>query len=536
MYYDKRIRYLSYYESDIKLQNAGYVKFQVRDSLCQMIVYVKGPRLMGSGEAAVYLLSRKQGQTEGDGFFMGRKDSRLQKHLLGNLNIYNGQGHCAVRMNAENMADSGLRYDEICGIRLELHEYQYLESQWSVVNFMPERQRADNSENAGYRLREPQGGRRVEEERRGAVGSSNGRRWQRPLSAMREEWPGERKDSGEKASVEEEPVKVDLIVTPVSENLRVEKLVKEELLQEEMREAETWVELPERAEQEEAENVLTEVEDSMQGMLEREVRREEARSGGRMPSVQTEQVMPSAGSVQEEQAEQTGKVMSSARDAQEEQAEQIEQTGQVISSARDVQEEQAEQTEQTGQVMPSAGSVQEERTEQTRQPELQTESRQKEKVPGLRQGGREEQAEQLPGMETLQEAVDLDPGPEMQLSEQELQTDKWEQLRKTFPVVHPIREEEEYLKIAPKDFVIFTEKYQELVHNSFLLHGYYNYKHLILGKKEKEGRVIYYLGVPGTFHEREKTVAVMFGFEAFDGRREPAENGDFGYYLRRVEI
>ena len=60
MYYDKRIRYISYYESGIKLQNAGYVKFQVRDSLCQMIIYMKGPRMMGSGEAKVYLLSENQ--------------------------------------------------------------------------------------------------------------------------------------------------------------------------------------------------------------------------------------------------------------------------------------------------------------------------------------------------------------------------------------------------------------------------------------------------------------------------------------------
>ena len=125
---------------------------------------------------------------------------------------------------------------------------------------------------------------------------------------------------------------------------------------------------------------------------------------------------------------------------------------------------------------------------------------------------------------------------EIPLAERELQPDKWEQLKKNYPIVHPIREEEEYLKISPRDFVIFTEKYQELVHNSFLLHGYYNYKHLILGKKERDGKTVYYLGVPGTFHEREKTVAVMFGFEAFDGKREPAENGDFGYYLRRVEI
>lgn len=527
MYYDKRIRYLSYYESDIKLQNAGYVKFQVRDSLCQMIVYVKGPRLMGSGEAAVYLLSRKQEQPDGDGFYMGRKDSRLQKHLLGNLTIYNGQGHCAVRMNAENMADSGLRYDEICGIKIELHEYQYLESQWSVVNFMPQRKRADNSENVGYRLREPQSdGRGTEEGRRGSAGNNTGRRWQSPQGGMREEWPDRRKDSGEKTLTEKEPVKVDLIVTPVSENLRVEKLVKEEATQEEITETEARTEVVYKV----ADDLPIEEEDSMQGMLEREVRREEARSGGMMPSAQIEQ---------------TGKEMSSAKSTQEEQAEQTGQTERVISSVGSIQEEQPEQIERTGQMISSAGSAQEEQPErfrqteqqiQNRQSEQQAETGQEEQIVWLRQNGGEEQPKQPLSEESLQEAADLNTEPEIQPSEQELQPDKWEQLRKTFPVVHPIREEEEYLKIAPKDFVIFTEKYQELVHNSFLLHGYYNYKHLILGKKEKEGRVIYYLGVPGTFHEREKTVAVMFGFEAFDGKREPAENGDFGYYLRRVEI
>lgn len=343
---------------------------------------------------------------------------------------------------------------------------------------------------------------------------------------MREEWPDGRKDSGEKTLTEKEPVKVDLIVTPVSENLRVEKLVKEESTQEEITETETRTEVAYKA----ADDLPIEEEDSMQGMLEREVRREEARSGGMMPSAQIEE---------------TGKEMSSAKSTQEEQAEQIGQIERVISSVGSIQEEQPEQIERTGQMISSAGSAQEEqagrfrRTEQqiqNRQSEQQAETGQEEQIVWLRQNGGEEQPKQPLSEESPQEAADLNTEPEIQPSEQELQPDKWEQLRKTFPVVHPIREEEEYLKIAPKDFVIFTEKYQELVHNSFLLHGYYNYKHLILGKKEKEGRVIYYLGVPGTFHEREKTVAVMFGFEAFDGKREPAENGDFGYYLRRVEI
>lgn len=433
MYYDKRIRYLSYYESDIKLQNAGYVKFQVRDSLCQMIIFVKGPRLMGSGEAAVYLLSRNRKESDGDSFYTGSRDSRLQKHLLGNLSIRGGQGHCAVRLDAENMADSGLRYDEICGVKIMMHEYQYLESQWSVVNSMPERQKSGESGTAGYRLRKEQNGGCVAEE-------------------------------------EEAPVEVNLIVTPVSERSRCvsnaaadngqsisppDQGVLENDADKEQNacgaENEDDGNSTEDGPQiivitgEPAENTQGSDEDSMQGMLEREIRRENA-------------------------------------------------AAEIL---------QAEQTESKEQHELPTGE------EQTLEEEIITGMRSAEN------GGEESEA---------------------QLTEQELQPDKWEQLRKTYPIVHPIREEEEYLKITPKDFVVFTEKYQELVHNSFLLHGYYNYKHLILGRKEKDGRVLYYLGVPGTFHDREKSVAVMFGFEAFDGKREPAEKGDFGYYLRRVEI
>ncbi len=402
MYYDKRIRYLSYYESGIKLQNAGYVKFQVRDSLCQMIVYMKGPRLMGSGEAKVYLLSEKPERREGDLYTENRRNN-VQKHLLGNLNIRNGQGHCAVRLNAENMAGSGLRYDGICGIKIELHEYQYLESRWVVTNFMPARRQEQENEGAGYKLRQPQVQERAQD-----------------------------RDSNAKA--EEVPVEVNLIVTPVSEKSRVEKIATEQTAERELHEdieVETIT----------VEKLLPEEEEeSMQEMLEREVRKDEEERTG----------------VSETECTLEEEILQGAEEAR-----------------------------------------------------AQEETREQEEEPGV---------------------------AEVQILEQELLPDKWKQLRETYPVVHPIREEEEYLKITPKDFVIFTEKYQELVHNSFLLHGYYNYKHLILGRKEKEGKAVYYLGVPGTFHEREKKVAVMFGFEAFDGKREPAENGDFGYYLRRVEI
>lgn len=113
-----------------------------------------------------------------------------------------------------------------------------------------------------------------------------------------------------------------------------------------------------------------------------------------------------------------------------------------------------------------------------------------------------------------------------------LKEDKWEQILDTYDNIHPYGDERVYVQLEPKDFIILSGKYQHLVNNSFLLHGFYNYRHVILGK---EGDT-YYLGVPGVFYEREKMVALMFGFEAFECESGESKAGEFGYYLRKVEL
>ena len=117
-----------------------------------------------------------------------------------------------------------------------------------------------------------------------------------------------------------------------------------------------------------------------------------------------------------------------------------------------------------------------------------------------------------------------------------LMEDKWQQISAIYPHVHPFRDEREYLSISPADFVMLTSKAYRAANNSFLLHGYYNYDHLILAKIEKRGEVVYYIGVPGSYYEREKQVAIMFGFESFECGTEPAQAGDFGYYMMRTEL
>ena len=112
-----------------------------------------------------------------------------------------------------------------------------------------------------------------------------------------------------------------------------------------------------------------------------------------------------------------------------------------------------------------------------------------------------------------------------------LKEDKWEQILNSYENIHPYGDERVYVKLEPKDFVILQSKYQHLVNNSFLLHGFYNYRYIILGKEQD-----YYLGVPGVFYEREKMVAQMFGFEAFECPGGNVRGGEFGYYLRKVEL
>ncbi len=70
--------------------------------------------------------------------------------------------------------------------------------------------------------------------------------------------------------------------------------------------------------------------------------------------------------------------------------------------------------------------------------------------------------------------------------------------------------------------MILASEHQKMVHNSFLLHGYYNYRHIILGKFKTGDEDRYYLGVPGVYDDWEKMAAEMFGFEAFEGKQTPA--------------
>lgn len=168
-------------------------------------------------------------------------------------------------------------------------------------------------------------------------------------------------------------------------------------------------------------------------------------------------------------------------------------------------------------------------------------------------GRRAEPVRERQGKEPVQECQGKEPGQEYrgkepgqerrakELAREErrhprMLDDKWLQLCAIYPHVQPFRDERDYLSIKPADFLLFPANAYRQVNNSFLLHGYYNYKHLLLSRVERKGEILYYVGVPGNYYDKEKQVALMFGFESFECAEEPAENGDFGYYMMRMEL
>lgn len=117
----------------------------------------------------------------------------------------------------------------------------------------------------------------------------------------------------------------------------------------------------------------------------------------------------------------------------------------------------------------------------------------------------------------------------------EIYKNKWEQLSEGKKKVNLMGKESDYIEITPSDMIALSNPYHSLVNNAFLLHGYYNYKHLILGPA-KGHKSTFFIGVPGNFYKQEVNAARMFGFEYFENGGNKVEVGDFGYYMKKVKL
>lgn len=110
---------------------------------------------------------------------------------------------------------------------------------------------------------------------------------------------------------------------------------------------------------------------------------------------------------------------------------------------------------------------------------------------------------------------------------------KWQALSRRYPHFQPFAEGEfaDCLQITPRELAFIGQGKCRVGNNSFLMHGFCNYRHLLFGKR-RDGRFV--LGVPGVFENQEMVMANMYGFPDFKEAMAKHPNGKFGYWCREL--
>ena len=116
----------------------------------------------------------------------------------------------------------------------------------------------------------------------------------------------------------------------------------------------------------------------------------------------------------------------------------------------------------------------------------------------------------------------------------------WENLTETHPLFTPFDDRETVcIQIELRELRDLPRRYWYLGNNSFLLHGFFNYRYLVVGKTSG-GR--WFLGVPGIYQRQERVMAAIFGFPEFiptAAEEDEEETGEpvnrFGCWYRYIE-
>ena len=217
-----------------------------------------------------------------------------------------------------------------------------------------------------------------------------------------------------------------------------------------------------------------------------------------------------------------------------------------ISETSDQQEAEVVQEAQTETPQESSQeSTQEVQTEtpkesfQESNQEAQTEARRKDSQESTREVRKEALSDSPPDhQEAFQPGSQNQKQPQPDSSKEFPKEDPaeslWNRLRAAYPKVTAFECADgcEILVIKPQDIGLLPRENWVYGNNSFLLHGYYNYRYLILARLGKPGeRGRYILGVPGHYGNNEKYMAAMFGFDRFvRSTRQPPRDSRFGYW------
>lgn len=115
---------------------------------------------------------------------------------------------------------------------------------------------------------------------------------------------------------------------------------------------------------------------------------------------------------------------------------------------------------------------------------------------------------------------------------------KWKFMLENYPVMTPFEGDEGILciRMELKDLRLLPKRYWYLGNNSFLLHGFFNYRYIILGAMQQKKQKRWFLGVPGVFQSQEKVMAAIFGFPEYKSEKmSEQKTGQFGYWYRFLD-
>ena len=105
--------------------------------------------------------------------------------------------------------------------------------------------------------------------------------------------------------------------------------------------------------------------------------------------------------------------------------------------------------------------------------------------------GKSENENEIRSAETENKCQGCEPGTDT----------RWNRATARYIHFQPVQDEkiEDAIRIQPSDLKILWQKGLRQGSNSFLMHGYYQHQHLMIGKGKEGG---YILGIPGFYGEK----------------------------------
>lgn len=115
-----------------------------------------------------------------------------------------------------------------------------------------------------------------------------------------------------------------------------------------------------------------------------------------------------------------------------------------------------------------------------------------------------------------------------------MKINNWKDMFKKYDIVEPFNDDiiQPCVEIGYEDLKYLPSSCKNVVNNSFLLHGLYYYRHVLIGRQRcRKAQKIYMLGVPGRYENSERMIAAMFGFDNFKAAQRNGINcSNFGYW------